>query len=171
MTIDASVLLNELNISNVNKDKLEENVEKALRVYTKAEERLRVANDALDEVENNEDVEQSVVNLIRSMESLGLNEKTIRSAVRVKFGGKRSSNKDNGVALTDELKCELLEAVTDSKEDGFTITQLVQQFGVRRNQTTMWVKTLISNGTIRKVGDKRNTRYFFEEEELVANYD
>ena len=144
---------------------------KALENLTRAQERLQSATDARAAAEDQPDVERAAAEFVHSMEELELDERVIRSAVRAKFGGKRTTRTDTGADLTDEVRAEMRHFVDNSGNEGFTTTALVEQFGVRRAQCTGWIKELVDAAEVTKTGTKRGTRYYLagmEPEEVAA---
>jgi transposase-like protein len=160
MGINGQALLEEYGIRNQDEAALVETCNKAMEAYNRAKERLDAANQALAEAEDQPDVEAEALQLIQSMEELGVDEKAIRSALRTKYGVKRTSKPDSGSDLTDEVKEEMLEVVRASAGDGFKVTALASQFDVKRSQVASWVKSLVDDGAVVKHGSKRGTTYY-----------
>jgi len=160
MGIDKSALFTEMGIENVDVAVLVEKANKANDRVTKANEALEAANEALAQAQAQPDRVAEATTLVETMEELGLEEKTIRSALRTKFGTKRAAQPDEGSDLTDAIKAEMMATVNASGHESFTTASLAAQYEVKRAQVAAWISDLVDSKEVEKVGIKRGTKYY-----------
>lgn len=158
--VDVSALVEELGIKNEDKQALIDKANKASEAYESAKKRLESANEALARADEQPNVVAEAVKYGETLAKLDLEEKVIKSTLRTKFGGKRSTKTDDGDAITDEAKTNMRRVIDDSGHDGFTVSKLAEEFSVKRTHVAAWVKELVEAGEVVQVGIKRATKYY-----------
>jgi len=158
--VDVKALVTELGIKNEDKQELVDKANKAREAFEAAQKRLDAANAALTAADEQPDVVSDAVKYGEKLADLGLDEKVIRSTLRTKFAPKRAPRQDDGAKITDEIKTEMRQVVDNTGAEGFTVSQLAEQFNVKRTHVAAWVKELVDSAEVVQTGIKRATKYY-----------